>query len=499
MAVASVLTPADFEQRLARYAFERSEEARAVRVGSKRTSEQAAIVARHAVLFTREQVAALRDAEEAAAAGERERLHRLRRACEDGLVAIELAPRQDALENRILATTVRFRAEELPLRAAQARLAVLDEYRGREQLGELQADAWAALDPDRLALVAAAEELEAALSADADPVRRHDRRKGISLRELERVVVAAREAGTGAWTPLRERWFDRILGRDRDDVPTAHHFGYLRRLSPLAGVYTKERAVEVCLATLEALGFRLAEEPRIRVDLDDRPQKNPRACVIASDPPHVVHLITRPKGGLHDYTALLHEAGHALHYVGCDPELPYAFRRLARDHALTEIYAYIVEAVTREPGWHAEHFGADAAANAEASTFVQALLFRRYTAKLEFELAFWSRYPRDGATSDGYAERLGEAVGLRYRPDGYLADMDPGFYSADYLRAWLRSAQLREHLVREVGDDWWRRRETGDLLRELFREGTRPASEDLARRLGYDPLDAGPLARRLTR
>ena len=53
--------------------------------------------------------------------------------------------------------------------------------------------------------------------------------------------------------------------------------------------------------------------------------------------------------------------------------------------------------------------------------------------------------------------------------------MDAGFYSADYLRAWIRSAQLRAHLVREVGEDWWRGAETGERLRALFREGTRPS------------------------
>ena len=42
------------------------------------------------------------------------------------------------------------------------------------------------------------------------------------------------------------------------------------------------------------------------------------------------------------------------------------FRRLARDHALTEIYSYIVEAITREPGWHARYFGlSDAEARGE--------------------------------------------------------------------------------------------------------------------------------------
>ena len=37
--------------------------------------------------------------------------------------------------------------------------------------------------------------------------------------------------------------------------------------------------------------------------------------MIASDPPKIVHLITRAQGGLHDYQAFLHEAGHALHYA----------------------------------------------------------------------------------------------------------------------------------------------------------------------------------------
>jgi hypothetical protein len=94
--------------------------------------------------------------------------------------------------------------------------------------------------------------------------------------------------------------------------------GYVRRLSPLDSTYTKERATEVCLATLSALGFDLAADSNIRLDLDDRPQKSPRACVIASDPPRVVHLITRAQGGLHDYQAFMHEAGHALRR-GVDP------------------------------------------------------------------------------------------------------------------------------------------------------------------------------------
>ena len=58
-----------------------------MRVGEKETSEQAAIVARYADLFTRDQHAALRAAEDAATGDERERLFRLREACEGGIMA----------------------------------------------------------------------------------------------------------------------------------------------------------------------------------------------------------------------------------------------------------------------------------------------------------------------------------------------------------------------------------------------------------------------------
>jgi hypothetical protein len=82
---------------------------------------------------------------------------------------------------------------------------------------------------------------------------------------------------------------------------------------------------------------------------------------------------------------------------------------------------------------------------------------------------------------------------MHYREEGYLADMDAGFYSADYLRAWIRSAQLRAYLEREVGDEWWASEETGKRLRALFMEGTRPSSEEIAGRIGFEPLDTAPL------
>src|SRR5215210_5509945 len=126
MNVATVRSPAEYEERLRTYLFERAEEVRAVRVGEKEISERAAIVAAYADLFSRDQLDALRaDEAEAEEGDERERLYRLRKECEAGVADQELSERQDELENAILAARVVFEGQEVPLRTAQAMLAVL--------------------------------------------------------------------------------------------------------------------------------------------------------------------------------------------------------------------------------------------------------------------------------------------------------------------------------------------------------------------------------------
>jgi hypothetical protein len=503
MSTAAVRSPHGYEDAYEAYYAEASEEVRAVRVGEKETSDQAAIVARHAELFTQEQLDALRQAEAVAPEGdERERIYRLRRTCEAGVVDAELAAREDELENSLLAARLTFDGEEMPLRAAEAKLSVLPDYAKREELGALALELSASFNDGRRELLVARDELEGELAGERDAVARSEAEKQISLRELEDVLRRAADSTAAAFERLRERWFERLLGPERTELPTSAHLRWLRRLSPLESTYPKDRSVAVCVETIRALGFDLEAIPNIRLDLEDRPQKDPRACVIAANPPEVVHLITRANGGLSDYEAFLHEAGHALHYAGCDPRLPWTFRAISRDHALTEIYSYLVDSIAGEPGWHAAYFGLSdeqAAENAQAAVFLDALLYRRYTAKLRYELGFWSAFGEEqGSSPRDYATLLTEATGLRYDERGHLADMDAGFYSADYLRAWIRSAQLRAYLRREVGEDWWRSTGTGEILRGLFAEGTRPSSEDIAGRLGFDRLDTAPLVAELT-
>src|SRR4051794_41807330 len=97
----TVRSAAEYEERLQKYLYERSEEGRAIRVGEKETSEQAAIVARYADLFSREQLSSLRDCEGQASDGdERERRYRLGKPGEGGLAAGEPADAGDELHEK---------------------------------------------------------------------------------------------------------------------------------------------------------------------------------------------------------------------------------------------------------------------------------------------------------------------------------------------------------------------------------------------------------------
>ena len=122
-----------------------------MRVGEKETSEQAEIVRATPTSSAVEQLEALREAEEGATGDERELLYRLRKTCEGGLVSRRARrARGRAREPPARRSASRFKGEEMPLRNAQAQLAVLPSYADREELGEIQADASAAFNADRL-------------------------------------------------------------------------------------------------------------------------------------------------------------------------------------------------------------------------------------------------------------------------------------------------------------------------------------------------------------
>ena len=211
-------------------------------------------------------------------------------------------------------------------------------------------------------------------------------------------------------------------------------------------------------------GLGLPEPGRIGIEVDSRERagKSERGFCVAVRVPGEVHLVVDPAapGGRE---ALLHEAGHALHRAFTDRALDVGARRLG-DNGVTESWAFLLEGV---PGEVSADDG-----SAEAARARRLLLVRRHCARLIYELEL-DRAWESGRDSlpDRYVALLSEATGVRWSAGGWLADLDPGFYSARYVRGWMLAAEWRVHLADRFGPGWPRSPQAGAWLRGMWSRG----------------------------
>jgi hypothetical protein len=275
----------------------------------------------------------------------------------------------------------------------------------------------------------------------------------------------------------------------RSDLP--HFF----RAPGFDDLFPSERIVAALEQTLAGLGIDLHAQSNVRLDLEARPRKSPRAFCAPVSVPHEVYLVIARHGGRDDYAALFHEAGHTEHYANVEASLPFEFRYLG-DNSVTEGFAFLFEHLTEDPAWLQAVLGADPGRLAAYGGFTHASKFvflRRYCAKLSYELELHGAGPRDEMPAL-YSRLLGDAVGVDWPAATYLADVDAGYYAANYLRAWAFETHLRGVLVERFGPQWFLAPEAGDLLRTLWREGQRMDADELLAEVTGERLDFGVMS-----
>jgi hypothetical protein len=231
-------------------------------------------------------------------------------------------------------------------------------------------------------------------------------------------------------------------------------------------------------ATLAGLGIDLRGQANVHLDLEPRPTKTPRAFCAPIEVPGRVMLVIRPMGGPDDWHALFHEAGHTEHFAHTSADLPVEARRLG-DNAVTEGWAMLLELVVNDPAWLSRRLDfARPDEFAEEATVGLLYFVRRYSAKFLYELELHAGSELEQAR-DRYVERMRDALKIDVSPADYLADVDAGFYSSSYLRAWAFESALRGFLRDEFGRAWFARAEAGSLLRDLWSEGQRLTADEL--------------------
>ena len=298
---------------------------------------------------------------------------------------------------------------------------------------------------------------------------------------------------------LYEDWADKLFRTrvgvslseaERWDVPR------LFRAPEWDPMFPGDKMVPALEGTLEDLGIDLGSQENVTLDLEERPNKSPRAFCAPIEVPDRVVLVIQPIGGPDDWRALFHEGGHTEHFAHTSRNLSMEEKRLG-DNAVTEGWAMLLQHLTDEPEWLTRRLDVPRP-NEYAVEGATGLLYfvRRYAAKILYELEFHAA--EDVTTMRGrYAELLSDALKIDVAPANYLADIDSGFYVSSYLRSWAFEAQLRAYLKEKFGSKWFATHQAGSLLRELWGEGQKMRAEEMLKEVTGSTLEMEAVAERV--
>src|SRR5215204_3716058 len=454
--------------------YEIQTESRLAYSGLKQEQHIAEILKKYAWLYNLQTVRRFEEAYGAQTDPEnKERLRRVYYYLLEGYIGQQTAPLEDALVSFEAGATVEVDGESIPYYNVPLLIAGEHDFERRNRLREASLGVVEESNPRRL------EILHTVLATLADGFG-HDsytaynaEKKRIDYALLRSRMESLLSETEETYAALMGRWVEEMTGRRLGEIGS-HHFSYISRVPQYDEYLREDRLLEAYERTLSGLGLDPASQKNIHIDTEERATKNPRARCYAPDPPREVHLLIKPVGGLEDYMAFFHEAGHAQHFGNENPTLDYVERAVSTSYALTEVYSFLLEHLTQNRVWLTRIAGLPEQTAREVAYYAglaELYLVRRYGAKLAYELDLYED-PLDERRNRGlYATTLAAATQFVYAPQNYLSDMDPGYYSADYLRAWITEAMLRRHLEDTYGEDWFAHPEAGVFLRSLWATG----------------------------
>jgi hypothetical protein len=306
-------------------------------------------------------------------------------------------------------------------------------------------------------------------------------RFGFALEEMGQRCRAFLDSTERLWEDAGDRLFRERVGVGLSE---AERFDVSRlfRAPEWDQSFSADRMLPALEGTLADLGVDLYAQENVELDVEQREKKTPRAFCAPIEVPGRVVLVIQPIGGVDDWRALFHEAGHTEHFAHTRADLSVEERRLG-DFAVTEGWAMLLEHLVQDAQWLNRRLDVPRPSEFVAESATGLLyLVRRYCAKVLYELELHTA--DDPRTMQGrYVELLSDALKIEPSATDYLGDVDAGFYSTEYVRAWAFEAQLKRFFREKFGSTWFTRRDAGSLLRELWEEGQRPTADEILKDL----------------
>lgn len=486
------MDPKKIENQLSLFYYELENEDRLVRVGLKDKLETAKIYAKYKDLFTSANLKVLSEASKKSSQKEKEIIDRLYFVISGNIVGQKTAPAEDAIKTYFAQAKVKAGDNTFSYFELSPKIAKENVFEKREFYDDLASEVVAKINPKQEDLLK--REIEFLKDFGFDGYLEYfQEAKNFDYGAFYKVVTKIVKDTQSIWDKNMARVSGEVLKRPFKKIRSCHLL-YLRSLSMFDSFYPAGKVVGVFEKLCEDLGLSdlLAN---IAIDDKDRPKKNPRAVCYWPKLPSEVHLVIKPIGGEQDYEAMLHEGGHALHGAAIDNSLPYTFRAISRTNALTEAYAFVLESLAFDSLSLTNYLNVSTHSGSRIlwqASFVDLMMLRRYLGKFLYEYEMFKKQ----SFAQGpklYAKNLQDTTGFIHKEINWLTDMDGGFYSAEYLRAWIGAAQIKDYMVRKFSSKWFVNEKAGKFLRELYSSGVMYELEDVVKKLGYKPFDVNTL------
>jgi len=327
-----------------------------------------------------------------------------------------------------------------------------------------------------------------------DKIEMFRRLSGIDLYSLDKVMQRFLEETEDVYVKELSKLAKEKLGLRIDELKK-HDLLFLTKGNQFDCMFPKNAMIDKIAAFVRMMGIDISGSDNIVFDLEARENKSPRAFCSPVRIPNEVYLVIYPKGGEDDYTSFLHELGHALHFAHIDDKLEFEFKWYG-DNSVTEGFAMTFDHMTMNENWTKSVLGFDSVDNPEYFShrmMNELIMLRRYAAKIHYEIKLNAGRSLDGKR-ELYSSVFESATKIKHSPENYLNDVDPNFYCARYLRAWMFQAGMHKNMASKFDENWFEKPDAGSFLKELWSIGQKYNADEIAEQNGWDDLSINPLS-----
>lgn len=273
----------------------------------------------------------------------------------------------------------------------------------------------------------------------------------IMKKEAELFLVHTEEKYLSLLKSLENAYLDDKVLLEKSDIT------YIFKLNPFDKYFPEIELIPTIEDTLFGMGINIHNQSNINLSFERAEGKSPKSFCCPVSIPEEIHLVFNPKGGIEDYKASLHETGHSQHYAFTSKELPFEYKRLG-DKAVGEGYGFLLQQLTSNLKWIKRFVNMEKDDMSLYQTYVTGYnlyMVRRFCGKLLYEMEIFSGPLNDQTLKHKYKNIMELAVKVKANPYNYLLDLDLGFSTPYYIRAWVFESYLRDYAQVNYGEEWF--------------------------------------------